>query len=250
MPNKSLSIIANIVLPIVFLLVTAGLFFLFKPEEAGKLFNTNLCMTLWLEALFFGYLHVLKGKTQGLSTTFIAFLSMGAVYYIICALVWMLSYSFLLSLFLSFKVYVAVHVVLLLIWITSCILIAQQDNAYGSRMKAQSDGYKTVEYFGQKANILLDRYRAVLLSCKSLKLHNENALEVLRNKVRGLPASVAQIDSANSKLSDIMGQCEVLVAKLEQAENQEETVAIDKKLGNCVSSGIRELEFLRTISRK
>lgn len=249
MSNKSLSIIANIVLPIVFLLVTAGLFFLFKPEEAGRLFHTNLCMTLWLEALFFGYLHVLKGKTQGFSTALIALLGIGAVYYIIGATVWMLSYAFL-SLFLSFEVYVAVHVVLFLLWITGCILMAQQDNAYGSRMKVLSDGHKTIEYFGQKVNLLLNTYRGLLLSRQSVGLRNENALEILRNKVRGLPGSIIQVDAAGLQLSEIINQCETLLAKLEQAEDQGEQMALDKKLGECVSSAIRELEFLKNISRK
>lgn len=246
MRNKPLFIIADIVLPVVFLLVTAGLFFLFMPSEAGKLFYTNLGVTLWAEIVFFGYLSVLKGNTKGFSVALLAFLGISAVYYIAGALLWMLLYSFTLSWLLSYKVYASVHAVMLLLWLVAGVLLARQDNDYQDKMEAQGRDYKAVEYFGQKMNYLLSRYQKL----PHQELSNADNLEVLRNKIKGLPIAIMNTDIANSQLTDIIRRGEDCMMKLEQARTKDEATLADEDFRVYLLNALRDLEFLKNISRK
>lgn len=246
MRNKPLFIIADIILPLICLLATTGLFFLFIPSEAGKLFYTNMGVTLWIEIVFFGYLGVLRGKTRGFSVALLAFLGISAVYYITGAFIWMLLYSLMLSWLLSYKIYVSIHAIILLLWFVAGVLLARQDNAYEEKMETQERNYKTVEYFGQKINYLLNRYQKL----PHQGLNNADNLEILRNKIKGLPAAIMNADVTNSQLTDIVRRGEDCMSKLEKAKTTNEATQADEDLRAYLLNALRDLEFLRNISRK
>ena len=96
MPNRILGVFANVLLPLLVGVVTVGLFLLFMPQDATRLFYTNLGVTLWLEMVFWAYMGLLRMGTKGVSVPFLAFLGVGAFLYMFCAGIWMLGYSLFL----------------------------------------------------------------------------------------------------------------------------------------------------------
>ena len=124
MPNRTLGVFANVILPLLVGLVTVGLFLLFMPQDATRLFYTNLGVTLWLEMVFWAYMGLLRMGTKGVSVPFLAFLGVGAFFYMFCAGIWMLGYSLWLSEVLGYNVYLALHIVMLVVWMVVGTLMA------------------------------------------------------------------------------------------------------------------------------
>ncbi|GAP71958.1 hypothetical protein SAMD00024442_20_47 [Candidatus Symbiothrix dinenymphae] len=95
MSNKKINIVANVILPAVVIVITASLFFMFRPEETTTLFYLNLGYTIFLEAIFFGYINLMYSKIKSFSTPFYAVF--GILYY---ALFWVWDGDFVYSFFL------------------------------------------------------------------------------------------------------------------------------------------------------
>ena len=250
MPNRTLFILAYVVLPCFVCLITAGIFWLFMPAEPSPLFYTNLAVTLWLEVVCFGYLGLLKAKTQGFTAPLFAFIGVGAAYYILCAGAWMLLYSFLLPEAISCKAYIVVHVVMLLIWIIVGTLVAQQDNAYYERTEQLRQDNKTIDFFIQEMNVLYARYRDILSSKDAGLREESDSMEILRNKMRGLAAPILQNGNAKAQLSAILDEANTLIASLESAETPEEV----RKQNFCIQQharrSVNELDLLKQLSKK
>ena len=60
MANSRISFVSNILIPILTGIITLVLFLLFRPENAGALFYTNMIYTLLLEGFLFGFLSLLQ----------------------------------------------------------------------------------------------------------------------------------------------------------------------------------------------
>ena len=117
MANSRISFVSNILIPILTGIITLVLFLLFRPENAGALFYTNMIYTLLLEGFLFGFLSLLQKESKNISGAFYSIISVGAIYYIIFGSGWMIAYSLLLTAILSYKVYIAVHSIIFLLFI-------------------------------------------------------------------------------------------------------------------------------------
>ena len=113
MANSRISFVSNILIPILTGIITLVLFLLFRPENAGALFYTNMIYTLLLEGFLFGFLSLLQKESKNISGAFYSIISVGAIYYIIFGSGWMIAYSLLLTAILSYKVYIAVHILVI-----------------------------------------------------------------------------------------------------------------------------------------
>ena len=125
--SGKINLMANVVMPVITLLTTIALAFLFQPEECGTLFYFNLCYILFLECIFFGWLSFLRSGTQEVSTVFRIVTGVMAIYYVIIGASIMLVYSLILSHWVGIKWYIAVLFVLTLLWFILATLIAQAD---------------------------------------------------------------------------------------------------------------------------
>lgn len=114
-------------MPAAVIAATVLMFFLFRPEESGALFYVNLCYTLLLEGVFFGWLGLLRGD-NGFSVAFRAAMGVCAFFYVMAGFGWMLLYGMLLSTVLALKWYIALIVIFTLIWLIVGALLAQADN--------------------------------------------------------------------------------------------------------------------------
>ena len=101
MANSRISFVSNILIPILTGIITLVLFLLFRPENAGALFYTNMIYTLLLEGFLFGFLSLLQKESKNISGAFYSIISVGAIYYIIFGSGWMIAYSLLLTAILS-----------------------------------------------------------------------------------------------------------------------------------------------------
>lgn len=250
MPNRILGVFVNVLLPLLIGVVTVGLFLLFMPQDATRLFYTNLGVTLWLEMVFWAYMGLLRMETKGVSVPFLAFLGVGAFFYMFCAGIWMLGYSLFLPEVLGYNVYLALHIVMLVVWMVVGTLMAQRDNAYHERVEQLGQDARSLDYFIQEMNVLYMRYRDVLSAKDAIALGGDDALEVLRNRMRGLTASVLEGDSARARLSALLEEGEICVAKLESAGDVEEVRRMNLKVQQFSRRAVNELELLKRLHKK
>ena len=129
MANSRISFVSNILIPILTGIITLVLFLLFRPENAGALFYTNMIYTLLLEGFLFGFLSLLQKESKNISGAFYSIISVGAIYYIIFGSGWMIAYSLLLTAILSYKVYIAVHSIIFLLFIIVGSIVTRTDNS-------------------------------------------------------------------------------------------------------------------------
>lgn len=64
MANSRISFVSNILIPILTGIITLVLFLLFRPENAGALFYTNMIYTLLLEGFLFGFFESATKREQ------------------------------------------------------------------------------------------------------------------------------------------------------------------------------------------
>ncbi|MBO4777840.1 MAG: hypothetical protein J5588_05030 [Bacteroidales bacterium] len=138
MATKRISIISEVVLPIVIYVVTIALFFAFMPEEAGALFWINLVYTLFLETCLFGWLiWVRKSDTKDVSSLASIAVGMYGSYYIIAGVAIMVFYSLLVTLGvpIGLKWYIAILVIITLVWIVPAIFLVEADSTHKQNME-------------------------------------------------------------------------------------------------------------------
>jgi hypothetical protein len=99
-------------------------------------------------------------------------------------------------------------------------------------------------------NVLYMRYRDVLSAKDAIALGGDDALEVLRNRMRGLTASVLEGDSARARLSALLEEGEICVAKLESAGDVEEVRRMNLKVQQFSRRAVNELELLKRLHKK
>lgn len=246
MPNKQISVFSNVVLPILVAGTTILLFMLFKPEDASVLFYTNLGYTLFIEAIYFGYLAVSRTKSGSLSTVFKVVLGVWAVNYVILGATWMLVFSLILGGILSFKMYLAIHVVLLLLWIIVASLVAQTDNNHKEYTDKIAQQGRTIQFYGEKFKLIIARYNQ---ECSKRGLKASVKLEILQTTMLHMPPSIFRDETTCTQLNFILDSCELIVDELEKSEGEESVKSIDERMNRFAINATDELRMLKNMSR-
>ena len=251
MSNKTINLLANVVVPIVTGVLTIVLFFLFRPEETTALFYLNLVYSLILEGVFFGYIGSLHRDSETVSTPFRAIFGITAAYYIIGGLGWMLLYSLLLRHFASIKVYIAVLAIFTLLWIILSLLMGQTDSNYQVGIRQQEDRNKVINYHSQKMQMLATRYERL---CREKGIaHSETAnghtpLDLLSSKISGLTPNVFRNATAVTQLNTIIDRCESLLYEAEDAPD-DKLPDIARKMQRLAENSISEIDLLKNLAR-
>ncbi|MCL1934155.1 MAG: hypothetical protein FWF53_10150 [Candidatus Azobacteroides sp.] len=250
--SKKINLIANYVLPIVVIAITITLFFMFKPHETTALFYLNLGYTIFLEAVFFGYLNLLYAKVKEFSSPFLAVFGVYAIYYVVIGFVCMLAYSLILSHFLPIKFYVAALMVLTLLWIIISVLTAQTDSNYKETVEKLKDDTHTLNFYTQKINLLANRYEK-LCTEKGLKYetdsNNRTTLDRLKGKISFLTPNILNNDTAVSQLTSLFNKCEDIIEETESATD-DTLVEAQKKMQRFVDNAIAEIDMLKNLTRR
>ncbi len=250
--SKKVNIIANFVLPIVVIAITITLFFMFKPEETTTLFYLNLGYTVFLEVVFFGYLNFLYAKIREFSTPLYAIFGVYAIYYVAIGLVWMLSYSLILSHFAPIKIYVAVLMVLTLLWIIISVLTAQTDSNYKETIGKLEDDAQTLNFYTQKMNMLANRYEKLCIE-KGLKYetdsNNRTVLDRLKGKISFLTPNILNSETAISQLTVLLTKSEDIIEETESA-TIDALPEIQKKMQRFVDNAVAEIDLLKNLTKQ
>jgi hypothetical protein len=251
MSNKKIDIIANLILPVTVILMTATLFFMFRPENCSALFYLNLGYTIFLEAIFFGYINVIYRKIKEFSTPFVAVFGIYSLYYVIVGAGWMLLYSLVLSHFFSLKIYIAALIVLTLLWIIISVLTAQADSHYKETVDKLNDRQYTLEYYTQKITLLASRYDK-LCEEKGIRYatesNNRTVLDRLKGKMSFLTPNVLNSETARSQLNAMLDKCEDIIEETSLA-SEDTLVEWEKKMSRFVNNSIDELNMLKNMTR-
>jgi hypothetical protein len=252
MSNKRIDTIANLILPVAVITMTATLFFMFRPETCTALFYLNLGYTIFLEAILFGYINLLYRKIKEFSTPFLAVFGIYAVYYVVVSAGWMLLYSLVLSHFFSIKIYIAALIVLTLLWIIVSVLTAQADSHYKSMVDMLSDRQYTLEYYTQKITLLASRYEK-LCAEKGIRYatesNNRTVLDRLKVKISFLTPNVLNSETARSQLNAMLEKCEAIIEETASA-SEDSPAEWEKKMHRFVNSSIDELDMLKNMTRR
>ena len=200
----------NVALPVVVMAITIALFFMFKPEESTPLFYVNLIFLLFLEVIFFAYFNLSNTKTEDSSTPFLAIFGIFCVYYIVLCFGWMLIYSILLKNipFMTLKYYIAVLMILTLIWILLSVITAQTA--------------EPSNYYNQKIAMIAARYKKICYE-KGLKY-----------------------DATLAQTSALLIKCDDLIDLMESA-SEEDAAAMQKKMHCLLDSAATELDSMKNI---
>ena len=251
MSNKTINLLANVVVPIVTGVLTIVLFFLFRPEETTALFYLNLVYSLVLEGVFFGYIGSLHRDSETVSTPFKTVFGITAAYYIIGGLGWMLLYSLLLRHFTSIKVYIAVLAIFTLLWIILSLILGQTDSNYQADIRQQEEKNKTINFHSQKMRLLATRYERLCRDKGILPSDNSNGhtpLDLLSSKISGLTPNVLRNATAVEQLNSIIAKCEALLYEAEDAPD-DKLPDIARKMQRLAENSISEIDLLKSLAR-
>lgn len=250
--NDKINTFANVVMPVIVILTTILLFFLFQPEGSGALFYVNLCYTVILEGIFFGWLGLLRMGGTNFSVAFRAAMGICAFYYVVAGFSWMLLYGLVLSIFLALKWYIALIIVMTLIWLVVGSLLAQTDSNYKKSVEQLGDDTRSISFFKTKAEHLSRRCEEVYVD-KQLTFHTNTIMrspvEKLSNKITFITPNVLQSTNAVAQLNTILAQCADYVEALEQASG-EQVPGAERKLLRYIDTAISDIDFLKNTARR
>ncbi len=252
MSNKKINIVANVILPAVVIVITASLFFMFRPEETTTLFYLNLGYTIFLEAIFFGYINLMYSKIKSFSTPFYAVFGIYAMYYVIVGCGWMLVYSLGLSGIVAMKTYIAGLMVLTLFWIIISVLTAQTDSNYKETIDQLNDQRHTLDFYAQKISKYASRYEK-LCAEKGISYrtesNNRTMLDKLKSKISFLTPNIFTSEAACAQLNAIFDECEALIEETEAASG-DKLMELERTMQRFVNNSIEELDMLKNMTRK
>jgi len=251
MSNTKINNIANIILPIMVIVITITLFFMFKPQETTSLFYINLFYIVFLDAIFFGYLNVLHAKTKELSAPYFAVFGIYCLYYIIIGLGWLLLYSLLLSHFAPLKVYITGLMILTLLWIIISVLTAQTDSNYKQTIEKLKEQGQSLNFYTQKITLLASRY-ANLCDEKGFKYetdsNNRTVLDRLMGKISFLTPNIFSNETAAVQISSMLSKCEDIIDETESV-TEEKSEEIQKKMQRFVDNAVAEIDMLKNLTK-
>jgi hypothetical protein len=252
MSNKIVNIVANVILPVVTIAVTVGLFFMFRSENPTALFYINVGYAILLEAIFFGYINVLYRKISDFSTPFVAVFGIFSLYYVIIGFGWMLVFSLILSHFFSLKIYIAVLLILTLLWIILSVLMGQADSNYRTTTDNLKGQRYTLEFYTQKITLLASRYDK-LCAEKGIKYetdsNNRTPLDRLKGKISFLTPNILKNETAVSQLNSMLDKCESIIDETESV-TEDKLTEVSKKMQRFTDNALAELDMLKNLTRK
>lgn len=252
MANKKVSFLFNIVMPILVVLTTITIFYIFKPEEAENLFFFNLIYAIILEAIFFTYLGLLQSKTKTFSTPFYAIMGIFALFYVIIGALWMIVYSSAFTQIISFKFYYISIIILTVLWNVVAMLITKTDSDYKETVDDLKTRQNSLQYYSQQLDSLANRYKNI---CREKNIvyktdsNNNTPLDRLKAKMNFLTPNIFNNESASMQLKAIIEQCTEIVDEMEKAES----TLIDQtqiKMNQFIDKAMNDIDLLKTLTRK
>jgi len=133
MATKRVSLMSDVVLPLIVYAATIVLFLIFKPAEPTKLFWVNFGYTLFLETGAFGWLFwVKKDSTNDVSPLMSVIFGTYGVYYTIAGVAVMLLYTILVNVGVNIGMrwYVAAIVIITVLWIIPAFFMVESDSTH------------------------------------------------------------------------------------------------------------------------
>ena len=125
--KSKITLFSGVVIPSLAIVATIILFFVLGGGEKTSLFWFNLCYTVVLEAIFFGYLGIVRSASDKMTGAFYSIMGVWALYYIVAGALTMLIYSLSLAQFVPMKFYVSLLVVITILWLIVAGLVAETD---------------------------------------------------------------------------------------------------------------------------
>ena len=237
MANSRISFVSNILIPILTGIITLVLFLLFRPENAGALFYTNMIYTLLLEGFLFGFLSLLQKESKNISGAFYSIISVGAIYYIIFGSGWMIAYSL-------------VHSIIFLLFIIVGSIVTRTDNSYHEKTEEQTQQMRSIRFYTEKMNQLASKYlqQGIDKDTDLSQWDGYKVLGTLITKINHLTPSIFRNDMAVKQLSNMLENCEKIVAEMEEVPDSDLNM-IDRKMKRFASNAIDEITLLRNLSR-
>ena len=252
--NNRINEIANIVLPVVVIVTTIALFFMFKPQDTKPLFWINMFYTVFLEAILFGYFNILQLKSKDFSSPFFVVFGTYCFYYIALGVGCMLVYSLAIRPIFSpdtNKMYLASLMVLTLIWIFLSVITAQTDSNFKQTTDTLKEQGQSLNFYSQKIVLLATRYEK-LCEEKGVKYethsNNRTELDRLKGKMCFLTPNVLKNDTAVAQISTMLSKCEDLIDEMEEASIIN-APAVQKKMLRFVDNAVAELDMLKGLTR-
>lgn len=130
MANSKISLITGVIIPVIVVITTIAMFFVWTNEERSALFYLNLSYTVLLELLFFGYIRFMRMGVTHFTGAFYSIMAVWSIYYIIVGFLVML-----LSWALPIKFYITLLVIITLFWLIVGALVAQTDSDHKEDME-------------------------------------------------------------------------------------------------------------------
>lgn len=252
MENRKLTNFTTLIMPLIVVLTTIILFLLIANDELSELFYTNLCFTLFMEIIFFGWLNVVCCRTSSFSTSFYSILGATALYYIAVGSTIMLLYSFIFSEIVHLRIYISVLVAITLIWFVIITIIAQTDSGYKTTTDKLKDDGRTLHFYATKIDVLANRYNRVCNN-KGIKYqtesNNRTPLDTLKGKISFLTPNVLKNSSALNQLDAILYRCTELIDNVESAAAEQQEQA-QEQMQYFVVNAINELDMLKNNTRR
>jgi predicted RNase H-like nuclease (RuvC/YqgF family) len=165
---------------------------------------------------------------------------------------WVLLYSLILTYFFeTLKFYIAVLMVLTLLWIIISVLTAQTDSNYKQTVETLKEQGQSLNYYKQKITLFASRYEKACAE-KGLKYQtdssNRTELDRLVGKVSFLTPNVFRHETAVSQITTLLNKCENLIEATESATTAETAAEAQKKMQRFVDNAIAEVDMLKNLA--
>lgn len=187
--SNRISVLSGKVLPIATIVVTAVLFLLFMPAEPTALFWCNMCYTIFLEAVLFGWISLIRSNADGVSRWLGVILGTFSVYYVALGAVFMVGYSLLAVSGVcdfSWRIYLAVVLVLTLLWVIPAMFVAEGDAAHEAKQTKLEGGVGDLHALMAELQSIAERFNAATQNAQA------NEVSRLLLEVKSLPPARLQ----------------------------------------------------------
>lgn len=156
MNNRATSLIANIVAPVMIIIVTVALFFVFMPEEPTTLFWFNMTYTALLEIVLLAYIGWLPVGVDSVVLKWL--LGYFSIVYIVIAIVWMVLFSTVLCNVFSLRVYFSSIAVITVLWFFIAASTVKIENISASSKAALTNNRGELDRITNDASMLLEQF--------------------------------------------------------------------------------------------
>ena len=252
MAKKQVTFFSAVLVPLITIGLTVGLFFLLVPEEKHEdLFYFNLGYACFLELIFFGYFNFIRTDKNNVSGAMYSIMGPFALYYIIAGLVIMLIYTLLLSNVMAMKYYISILSVLTVLWLIVGGLLAETDVKHKANTDRIMIDKNTINIFRSRSLTLANHYES-LSKEKNIVYKDESAnrsdINRLTNAFQSITPNVLRNPDTVNQLQTILDKAETLVDKFENSTD-ETNAAVVNEVKKFVDASIKEIEFLKTTNR-